>query len=177
VLGKEGDPATEEAAAKAIDEDELNLLRTQVFNGQAYTLKSAPQSQHEATKAFEEFHKHFARFAARIEASAVSPNFLRSEQQVGNDDDVAEAEFRTSNVRLSPSRSADEDEDESDSDDSQDGAQTQSTDVADAFLVPPDFDQKKMLKRAQLMQTMYTKPTVRHLHIARIVYIVCATPC
>ena len=177
VLGKEGDPATEEAAAKAIDEDELNLLRTQVFNGQAYTLKSAPQSQHEATKAFEEFHKHFARFAARIEASAVSPNFLRSEQQVGNDDDVAEAEFRTSNVRLSPSRSEDEDEDESDSDDSQDGAQTQSTDVADAFLVPPDFDQKKMLKRAQLMQTMYTKSTVRHLHIARVVYIVCATPC
>jgi hypothetical protein len=156
VLGKEGEPATEDAAAKCIADDDLNLLQKQIFNGQTYTVKSTPQSQHEATKAFEEFHKHFARFVARIEASAVSPNFLRAEQQAGNDDDgggVDAEDYRT----RSRSTSASEDESES----SQEGAQDQDEDVADAFLVPPDFDQSKMLKRAELMQSMYTKSTVR----------------
>ena len=167
VLGQAGAPATQDAAAKFIADHELNLLRTQIFNGQAYTLKCTPQSQHEATKAFEEFHKHFARFVARIEASAVSPNFLRAEQQAGNDDDGDDDDGGVDVARSrSRSRSASTDGSEG----SQDGAQGRDDDAADAFLVPPDFDQSKMLKRAELMQSMYTKSTVRQspLHVYRV---------
>jgi hypothetical protein len=159
VLGKESDPATEEAAQKAIEDDELNLLRTQVYNGEAYTLKSSPQSQHEATKAFEQFHKHFARFVARVQPAAVSPHFLDAEQRAGNDDDDGDSESESRSRSRSASRErANSDVDDEDDDDDGGAAVSQ-----DAFLVPPDFDQAKMQKRAELMQTMYTKSTVRDL--------------
>jgi hypothetical protein len=160
VLGKQNDPEAEAAAQAAIDADELNLLRTQIFNGESYILKAAPQSQHEATKAFEEFHRHFARYASRIEDKAVSPNFLNFEQQSGQ---ALADEAEHDEAELTRSRSRSSSAERTDSGDEPEPSPRDTSVSQDAFLTPPDFDQDKMVKRAELMQTMYSKRTLVYL--------------
>ena len=90
-------------------QDELNILRTQILHGQSYILKAESQTQHEATKAYEEFHRHFARYVSRIEDGAVSPYFMTSQQQSGQavEEEAEEVSFQWKNGLLLLSRNVD----------------------------------------------------------------------
>ena len=162
VLGKAADPAAEAAGQAAIDEDPLNMLATQSYLGEEYIVKRSAQTQHEAQAAFELFHKHFARYVSRIEEKAVSPNFLaemRAEDAEQDARDRSESAERSRSAEGGATGDADaDDEGEAGGDGA---AAVSAEDLADAFLTQPEYDQSRMVKRAELLCEVYRKRTVR----------------